>query len=91
MVVLKIDVKIYPGKFEEFTQTPDYLLQEFRLEEGCLSYVYKCQNTNPDQILIMNMELMFHYLSNEQKCRVVKASSARHINLRWKFLFILNR
>ena len=52
MVVLKIDVKINPGKFMEFTQSLDYLLKEFRLEKGCLSYVYQCQSTNQDQILI---------------------------------------
>jgi quinol monooxygenase YgiN len=52
MVSLVIDVRVYPGKFTEFSQTLDSLLQEFRLEEGCLSYVYKCKNTNPDQIVI---------------------------------------
>jgi quinol monooxygenase YgiN len=52
MVSLVIDVRVSPGKFTEFSQTLDSLLQEFRLEEGCLSYVYKCQNTNPDQIVI---------------------------------------
>ena len=52
MVPLLIDIKVYPGKFTEFSQTLDSLLQEFRMEEGCLSYVYKCQNTNPDQIVI---------------------------------------
>jgi quinol monooxygenase YgiN len=52
MVTLLIDIKVYPGKFTEFSQTLDYLLQEFRHEEGCVSYVYKCQNNNPDQIII---------------------------------------
>ncbi len=46
MVSLVIDVKVLPGKLKEFSQTIDFLIQEFRLEEGCLSYVYKCQNKN---------------------------------------------
>ena len=52
MIYVTIDVKLYPGKFEEFTQTLDSLLQEFRLEDGCISYVYKCIGTNPDQISV---------------------------------------
>jgi quinol monooxygenase YgiN len=52
MVSLVIDVRIYPGKYKEFIQTLDSLFQEFRLEEGCQSYVYKCQNSNPDQVII---------------------------------------
>ena len=52
MVFLVIDVKVLPGKLKEFTQTLDFLLQEFRIEEGCLSYLYKKQNNNPDFISI---------------------------------------
>ena len=52
MINVTIDITLYPGKFEEFTQTLDSLLQEFRLEDGCLSYVYKCIGTNPDRISV---------------------------------------
>ncbi len=52
MVSLVIDVKVLPGKLKEFSQTIDFLIQKFRLEEGCQSYLYKRQNNNQDFISI---------------------------------------
>jgi quinol monooxygenase YgiN len=52
MVSLVIDVKVLPGKLREFSQTLNFLIPEFRSEEGCLSYTYKKQPNKPDSISI---------------------------------------
>jgi quinol monooxygenase YgiN len=52
MVCLVINVTVLTGKRNEFIQTMDFLLKQFRLEDGCINYGLESHQTEKNQISI---------------------------------------